>query len=372
MKTYEDHCAAYWLQLLGKNCFRTAGLLSGIFGSVREAFTAPEERAVREIGGLLKESGGEIYERISDTTLKDKAKETVDRAYKLGQGIVMSDEEDYPALLGEYSHKPMLLFYYGDIKRVNNTAGSIGVVGSRNVTLYGRDATVKAVEILSGCGVMVVSGMARGIDAIAHRAALDNGIFTAAVLGCGCNVVYPAENIGVFKRLKEQGLILSEYPPDTRPYKAHFPARNRIIAGLSELVLVTEAGTSSGALITADFALDGGRDVMSVPHRIDVPGGAGCNLLIKNGAAVFTSPGDVLQAFHLDVREGASRQISDEALCEEEKIIYRIIKSLGESNEDEIMAGQSSFDARTVKKYLTTLELCGFIKRNSCGGYSCC
>ena len=371
MRSHEDYCAAYWLQLLGKNCLNTGGVLSRIFGSYRDAFEAPVKMLVRE-AACLKEKSAELYDRISDESLKDKAKEVIERAKQLGQNIVLFDEADYPALLGEYSHKPMLLFYYGDIKRVNQIAHSMGVVGSRNVTPYGKDATVKAVEVLSGRDVMIVSGMARGIDAIAHRTALDNGIFTAAVLGCGCNVVYPAENISVFKRIKEQGLILSELPPDTKPFKSHFPARNRIIAGLSELVLVTEAGTSSGALITADFALDGGRDVMSVPHRIDVPGGAGCNLLIKNGAYVYTAPGDIVQAFRFDAGEGAFRQISDDALCEEERIIFRIIQNLGESNEDEIIAGQDCLDARAVRKYLTTLELCGFIKRNSCGGYSCC
>ena len=371
MKTFEEYCAAYWLRLLGKNCFKTAETLTREFGSVANAFSASFKDIKDVQSGDIKTSAEGLYQRMQVRELKDEAKETIERAYKLGQQVILSDEEDYPALLGEYAHKPMLLFYYGDIKKINKCTGSMAVVGSRNVTPYGKDVTVKAVEVLSGCGVMIVSGMARGIDAIAHRTALDNGLFTVAVLGCGCNVVYPAENISIFKRIKEQGVLLSEYPPDKKPFKANFPARNRIIAGLSDFVLVTEAGTSSGALITADFALDGGRDVMSVPHRIDVPGGAGCNLLIKNGAAVFTAPEDVLQAFGIETKEGSLRQISDDALCYEEKVIYRIIKNLGESSEDEIMAGQSGFDARTVKKYLTSLELCGFIKRNSNGGYSC-
>lgn len=199
-----------------------------------------------------------------------------------GYGAVMQHEGDYPPLLREIYDPPPLLYYSGNLQVLHQAC--LAVVGSRRHTAYGREIAYKFAARLAALGITVVSGLARGIDTWAHRGALAGKGATAAVLGCGLDICYPPENRLLMQGIGQQGVVLSEFPPGSEPLPANFPRRNRLISGLSLGTLVVEAGEKSGALITASFALEQGREVYAVPGSITSPCSRGCHQLIKEGA----------------------------------------------------------------------------------------
>jgi len=202
----------------------------------------------------------------------------------------------YPDRLKNIDDAPPVLYYKGNLPAFD-TEPAIAIVGSRSHTAYGRMAAERlAFEVADGGGY-VISGMAKGIDSAAHRGALKAGKPTAAVLGCGPDVIYPKENAELYEEIVSKGCVISEYPPRTQPLAFHFPERNRIVSGLSLGVLVVEAGKRSGALITANLAADQGRDVFAVPGNIDVPESEGTNDLIKSGAKLVSAGWDVLSEY---------------------------------------------------------------------------
>jgi DNA processing protein len=205
----------------------------------------------------------------------------------------------YPSLLAAIHDPPPSLYVRGAGSEAILSAPAVAVVGARSCSAYGRSVTRSLARELAAAGLVVVSGMARGIDGEAHRGALEAGV-TVAVLGCGVDRDYPAAHAELARRICEHGLIVSEYEPGVEPAPWRFPARNRIIAGLCEATVVVEARERSGALITADFALDEGRDVLAVPGEITSSLSAGTNALIRLGAVPVTCAGDILELFHLD------------------------------------------------------------------------
>jgi len=209
-----------------------------------------------------------------------------------GVAILNPFEGPYPPLLREIPDPPLVLYAAGDLGRLALPA--VGVVGARAATRYGRDVCGEIAGHLSQAGVCVVSGMARGIDAAAHAAALGNAGGTIAVLGSGVDLAYPRENTALWKRIGEIGLLLSEYPPGTSPLPSHFPVRNRIIAGMSAGVVVVEAARRSGSLITARLANDFGRDVFAVPGSVRSESSEGCHALLRDGAILCRGAEDVL------------------------------------------------------------------------------
>lgn len=372
MSNTEKYIAYFWASRLCRGRNDTYETLVNVFGSPEEAWRQGGNGAGAAEIPQEEKNARLISERISDPNLREAAVRAVGNAEKAGIGMITADDENYPDLLKIFPGKPLILFYEGEIGRINRCVSRLAVVGSRNSTAYGRDTTDRLITGISGFDVCVVSGMARGIDYCAHRAALDNGLFTAAVLGCGTNVVYPPENVGIYKKIRENGVIISEFPPDTQPYKSNFPARNRIIAGISEATMVVEAGLTSGALITADYSLDAGRDVLAVPHRIDVPGGTGVNSLIKCGAVCVTSSSDILTALGLETEDDGEKAkgfIMDDALDEKQKTVLAFISENGEAFEDDISDAKGLMP-QDVKKALSALEIGGFVKRSSVGSYS--
>jgi len=199
-------------------------------------------------------------------------------------------DPDYPPLLRAIPDPPVLLYGLGH--RPDGEA--LAVVGSRHPSATGRRAAATLAGEVAGHGIAIVSGLARGIDTAAHRGALDAGGTTVAVLGCGIDRVYPPENAELFARIRADGTILSEYPPGSEPLAGHFPGRNRIISGLSRGTLIVEATPDSGSLITAEMALEQGREVLAVPGSIDRPTSIGPNRLIKDGAHPVTEGADIL------------------------------------------------------------------------------
>jgi DNA processing protein len=217
-------------------------------------------------------------------------------------------DPEYPRLLAAIHDPPAALFVRGAGSETILGGSAVAVVGARACSAYGRSVARSLARELAAAGLVVVSGMARGIDGEAHRGALEAGV-TVAVLGCGVDRDYPAAHAELARRICEQGLIVSEYEPGVEPAPWRFPARNRIIAGLCEATIVVEARERSGALITADFALEEGRDVFAVPGEITSNLSAGTNALIRLGATPVTSAGDVLELFGLAHAEPATESL---------------------------------------------------------------
>lgn len=223
----------------------------------------------------------------------------MDDLHQLGIHVLTWEDENYPRLLRSIDQPPPVLYIKGNICQEDEWA--VAIVGTRRVTHYGRQVTEDIATFLAENGVTVVSGLARGVDAIAHNAALRKGGRTIAVLGNGLDTVYPAEHAKLADGVITNGALVSDYPPGTEPLSVNFPPRNRIISGLSLATVVIEAGVTSGALITAKFAADQGRDVLAVPGNIYNLQSQGTNRLVQQGAFPVLHPKDILEALNLNL-----------------------------------------------------------------------
>ena len=228
----------------------------------------------------------------------DPARE-LDWISEMGYSLLTFKDRNYPARLREIDLTPPLLYLNGELEDNDRLAAAI--VGTRRATQYGKSVAREIAYVLAGCGVTIVSGLARGIDGIAHQAAIDAGGRTLAVLGSGMDKIYPPEHRGLADKISAKGSVVSDYALGTKPEGRNFTPRNRIISGLSLAVIVIEAGESSGALITADFSADQGRDVFAVPGDIYKPKSKGTNRLIQAGAHPLVKPEEVLEILNLDL-----------------------------------------------------------------------
>jgi DNA processing protein len=232
---------------------------------------------------------------------------------------------------------------------------AVGVVGARSCSPYGAQVARMLGRELAAAGLVVVSGLARGIDGEAHRGALESGGPTVGVLGCGIDRDYPAANASLSRRMEDGGLVVSEYEAGVEPAPWRFPARNRIIAGLCEAVVVVEARERSGALITADFALDEGREVFAVPGEITSALSVGSNALLRLGATPLTGSGDVLEALGIERAEA----VADPDVSEAARRVLGLVRDTP-AGADELVA-RSSLEAGAVSVALTELELAGLV-----------
>jgi DNA processing protein len=253
------------------------------------ALAAPFE-FLRAVDGMSGAAAAAVKAATLDSAFR--LLETVERA---GARTLLATDAEFPELLQPIPDSPPVLFAQGDLALLRRAA--VAVVGSRNHSEYGEEVCREVAWEAAAAGVVVVSGMARGLDAIAHGAAVDAGGATIGVLGNGLGVVYPAANRRLYERVGEGGLLLTEFPPGERPTAGSFPRRNRIISGLARVTLVVEAAEGSGALITAGTALDQGRDVMAVPGPITSPRSVGCNRLIRDGATPLLDAQDLLERY---------------------------------------------------------------------------
>ena len=218
---------------------------------------------------------------------------------KLGIDLICRGDRRYPIQFLQLQSPPTVIFAKGTLPDFENEL-FISAVGTRRQSDAGRMNAHRLCFDLAAAGATVVSGMARGIDTTCHTGALDGGGCTVAVLGCGCDVIYPPENSYLYGKIIENGAVISEYPPGTEPLAEHFPKRNRLIAALGAVTVIIEAGIGSGALITAERAADLGRTVYAVPGPINTPSAKGCNLLLKRGAALCTGAEDILSGYELN------------------------------------------------------------------------
>ena len=266
---------------------KTFSDLVNYFGSPSEVLAAAPSQ-LRNVPGV----GAKIVSAIAAAPADKSVQEQIDLCNQNGIEIITAGSREYPAILDEIYDPPSVLFCAGELTPADEIA--VAIVGSRHATQYGKKVAQQLARGLALAGVTVVSGMARGIDGIAHRAALEAGGRTIAVLGGGILNVYPVEHTDLANQIKENGAVLSEALPMVAPKSGCFPRRNRIVSGLSLGVVVVEAGARSGAAISARLAMEQGRDVFAVPGRIDSRMSFGCHKLLKDGAKLVQSVDDIL------------------------------------------------------------------------------
>ncbi len=273
--------------------------------------------------------------------------------------VLTWQDEKYPRLLLEIDHPPPVLYLRGDFRPEDDPA--VSIVGTRRMTEYGKQVATELSQTLAHNGITIVSGLAHGIDAVAHKTALECQGRTLAVFGCGIDIVYPPEHRKLAEEITESGALISDYPPGTKPEASNFPARNRIISGVSRAVVVIEAGSRSGALITANFAAEQGRDVFAVPGYIYSPASKGTNNLIQQGAIPMLDPQDVLEILNLDmIDQHRSARVELPADATEAKLM----ELLGREplHVDEI-SSEINLPIENVTASLVVMELKGMIKQ---------
>lgn len=301
-----------------------------------------------------------VVEEVIERRRKLNLNGMMERLAELGAKVCTLDDPDYPVLLAETPDAPALFYYRGYLAPDESRA--LAIVGTRRSTSYGQTVTQELTTALVQAGVTIVSGLALGIDAIAHQAALDAGGRTIAVLANGIDDVYPPEHKHLAEAITEYGAVITEYPPRTPPDAKHFPARNRIISGLSLGVLVVEAPAKSGALLTATVAAEQGREVFAVPGHIISPNSRGTNRLIQEGAILVTRAEDILEELNLSHQLVQTRQ-EIQSMSPEDETEQMIIRLL--ANEalhiDEIVI-QSGLSISEASAKLLMMSLKGMVK----------
>ncbi|MGQ9502844.1 MAG: DNA-processing protein DprA [Anaerolineae bacterium] len=281
------------------------------------------------------------------------------RTRDAGVSVLTWESKDYPSLLKSIAYPPPVLYIRGELSSADEWA--LGVVGTRQASPYGREVTRTLVAGLVSAGVTVVSGLAYGIDTVAHYAALDAGGRTIAVLGSGVDIIYPYENRGLAERIVHNGALISEYPLGTKPEARNFPPRNRIISGISLGVLVVEGSTRSGAMITAAYALEQGREVFAVPGNILNRNSGGPSFLIQQGAKLVTCIQDILEELNLTM--AAQQKEVRQALPDNptEAHLLRFLSS--EPIHVDELGRAAGLPIQEVTSTLTLMELKGIVRQ---------
>ena len=350
-----DDPRAYWVGwnlVKGVGAVRFRALLAA-FGDAQTAWQAAPE-ALRAAG---------LYEKQVANLVKVRSQGLMEKHWAQiqtnGIQVLTWDDETYPRRLKEIDQPPPVLYLRGALLPEDEWA--VAIVGTRRVTAYGRSVTEELAAILARNGVTVISGLARGVDSIAHQAALNAGGRTMAVMGTGVDQIYPPENQRLAEKMLQQGALLSDYPLGTQPEGTNFPPRNRLISGLSLAVVVVEAGQTSGALITATFAAEQGREVFAVPGNITAPQSQGTNRLIQDGATPLLNPQQVLEALNLTMvteHRTARRVLPSDPV---EKQVYQVLGA-EPLHVDEIRL-RTEMPIEQVSATLALMELKGMVRQ---------
>jgi DNA processing protein len=323
------------------------------FGDASRAWQAPAKALI----------AAGISQKITANLVKMRSQIDLEQIWNniqaKGIQVITWEDETYPRYLREIEQPPPVLYLLGNF--VPDDDWSVAVVGTRRVTAYGRQVAEELASTLARSGVTVVSGLARGIDAVAHQAALNAGGRTLAVLGNGVDRIYPPEHRKLGERIAAQGALISDYPPGTPPEAGNFPPRNRIISGLARAVVIVEAGLDSGALITASFAAEQGREVFAVPGNINAPQSQGTNRLIRDGAYPLLSPQDVLELLNLSM---ATEQRAARTALPSDAGEIQLLQVLGHQplHVDDIRI-QTGMPIEKVTSTLAMMELKGMVRQ---------
>ena len=321
------------------------------FGDLGRAWQAP----VVELRRVLDERS---VESLVATRAAISLDEEMERIEGAGITVLTRASPEYPRLLAEIPAPPPVLYVKGEI--ITEDAVGVAIVGTRRLTSYGREVTARLAGDLAAAGVTIVSGLARGIDGIAHHAALRAGGRTIAVLGSGVDVIYPPEHRNLAGQIVEGGALVSDYAPGRKPDAQNFPARNRIISGLTVGVIVVEAPARSGALITTDFAADQGREVFVVPGNILSPASAGCHRLLREGARIVTSADDVLEDLNLGRRQEQAAVQQALPLDDQERKVLALLTA--EPQHIDEIAAAANLPIAGISATLVTMELKGLLR----------
>ncbi len=327
-------------------------LLQGYFGDLERAWHAPAE--------ALKSAGLDTRAAEALTSMRDSISldAELEKLHRYDVRALIPDDPLYPPRLREIYDYPPLLYVRGTL--VPGDECAVGLVGTRRPSVYGKQVAEELTTELSRNGITIVSGLAAGVDSVAHRAALQAGGRTIAVAGCGLDIVYPGSHVALAKQIMAQGALVSEFPLGTKPRAEHFPQRNRIISGMSLGVVVVEAGERSGALLTANRALELNREVFAVPGSIYSPISRGTNRLIRDGAKLVASSADILEELSLDL---VARQLELKepvaATDTEAQLLGHISK---EAIHVDDLCRSSGLPVATVTGTLAILELKGLVR----------
>ena len=330
------------------------------FGSMENAYSAKTDELTQVIGPITAEKFSEFRKKfLADSVIETLLKKNIQ--------ILPLDHKDYPTQLAQISDPPICLYLKGNINTLNNDWDkNIAIVGTRSPTPYGVSVANKICDEIAKNDLLIVSGMALGIDAIAHHQAVANKKPTVAVLGCGVDIIYPATNRELYyKIIENNGCIVSEFPPDQLVMKGLFIARNRVISGLSKGIVVIEGAVDSGSLITARYGAEQGRNVYAVPGPINSPLSQAPNILLKQGAKMVTDISDIFEDY--DIKQKAKSKTRPSDLSD---IQNRILDALLRDPQiiDQI-SEITKIDAQTLGREITLLELLGIIKKNSHNKY---
>jgi DNA processing protein len=357
-----------------QSCLRRAFLIAHLAPRIAGLLGGRERRAsgllaLPEHDLLAAAAGKGIEEAIAFLDALDADRER-DRLAAGGFSVLCTHASAYPPLLRELPDPPAVLFAAGrsDKFAILREEPAVAVVGTRQASPYGTEVAYAIGRGLGASGVPVVSGLALGIDGTAHRGCLDGRGVPVAVVACGPDVVYPRRHRGLHQRVCEAGLVMSELPPGTEPYRWSFPARNRIMAGLARLTLVVEAADPSGSLITADFAKDLGRCVAAVPGRVTSHVAQGTNSLLKEGAAAITGTDDVLdELFGVGVRQAAELRAPRSA--PDDPVLRAVLEAADTCASVEAIARTTGRSAAQTRAALGRLEADGYLVRRDLGGW---
>lgn len=328
-------------------------------GSAGEVFRQKKTQLLK-----IPHIGEAIAGALKNADVLRRAEKELKYAEKNGIRILFYSDKDYPARLKQCYDSPAVLFFKGNC--LPEEKRMLGVVGTRKITPYGEELTEKLIEDLAGKNILIVSGLAYGVDVTAHRSALKNKLNTIGVLAHGLDQVYPSRHKDTAQKMIQQGGLLSDFPTGTNPDKENFPMRNRIVAGMCDAVVVIESSESGGSMITAEFAMNYNRDVFAFPGRVNDKASAGClNLVRSNKAGLITSADDLLQAMGWDDENSKAQKSQQKELIipvnpEEEKIVSAL-RDHGNVYIDEICSA-SGFGMGKVSALLLTLEFAGIVK----------
>ncbi|MCF8258065.1 MAG: DNA-processing protein DprA [Flavobacteriales bacterium] len=306
--------------------------------------------------------GKVVAKAVAQSNLLDQAQREMNDCRRHGLRIVTFLDKDFPQRLNHCPDAPLLLYVKGTADL--NSQRSLSIVGTRNATAHGKEATERIVEELAPLGITIVSGLAYGIDIVAHRAALKHGLPTIACLAHGLDRIYPPPHANTAKEMLELGGLISEYPIGTNPDRENFPTRNRIVAGMTDATLVVEAGIKGGALITARLASDYDRDVFAIPGRVSDVHSEGCNRLIKeNRAALVTCATDIITSLNWDMPDKSTTARQQRLLIDLTPDQERIVEALRESSLSvDMLAARSKMPMSKVSALLLEMEFDGMVR----------